>query len=45
MKPTKVPTVSKKVAVYIRFGSESKGFVLPDQREEFKKYMGKKVKK
>ena len=33
----------KKIALYIRFGSESKGFILPDEREAFKKYMKAKV--
>lgn len=33
--------MADKIAVYIRFGSHSAGFVLPDEREAFKAYMNR----
>ena len=34
----------KKILIYFRFGSESRAFLLPDERDACKKYMEKKVK-
>ena len=33
--------MERKVAVYIRFGSEAVGFNLPDEQEAFKEYMNR----
>jgi hypothetical protein len=33
----------KKVAVYFRFGSESRCFILPDDRKAYQEYLKKKV--
>jgi|GEM_PF-4755143 len=32
---------NKRVAVYIRFGSWGRGFVLPDEREEYNAFMNR----
>jgi len=36
--------MNTKTAVYIRFGSESAGFILPDEREAFKAYINPEKK-
>jgi DNA invertase Pin-like site-specific DNA recombinase len=33
----------KRVAVYLRFGSRCAGFILPDEKEEYKKFMNSDV--
>ena len=33
----------RKIAVYIRFGSHVAGFILPDDREAFRKYMNQET--